>query len=512
MIENVMEIKVLNMIRDWECKGTGMGPNLPIILSQTGISYEVVIAIINSLVEQGKLIDDGGAGWLLYPPPLENFFDENSRFVPRLLGDYLLWKYKIKTLRKSGLMFIYLRGCYHPNAETYLSEEIKNIMKNDFKIRHANETIFYIKACTYVNDTDASKYLNLINMKDGIFDINTMQIYDHSPDYFLVTQIPVSYRSTADCPKFKKFLSEVMAPDDILIIQELFGYLLYREYAFAKSFMFYGSGSNGKSVTISVIKEFLGNDNCSCVSLQELETSNFCMIRMFGKMANLYADIEKKALYNSGRFKMLTGNDTIEADVKFHDAMQFKNYAKFVFSANRIPETKDDSNAFFRRWVIIKFPNRFEGKNCNPFILKDITTKEELSGIFSWAVEGLKRLLDRGEFSLSLSTQQMAELYMRLSSPVQSYVMDKIEIEPDVIITKEDLYQDFLEFCEEEGLQSVENFVFSRKLGECSKIKPVRSVKLTIEGERKKCWKGIKIKGKEHLNKKDDSKGLFKAF
>ena len=67
-------------------------------------------------------------------------------------------------------------------------------------------------------------------------------------------------------------------------------------------------------------------------------------------------------------------------------------HAKLFFSANKIPTTHDTSDAFFRRYVIISFPNNFEGKD-EPDLLSKLTTEDELSGIFNVLMATLRRIL-----------------------------------------------------------------------------------------------------------------------
>src|SRR5207302_7003645 len=116
----------------------------------------------------------------------------------------------------------------------------------------------------------------------------------------------------------------------------------------------------------------------------------------------LYADLPDNILKSAGTFKMLTGGDSIMAERKFGHPFLFKNYAKLMFSCNKVPEVQEDSDAFFRRWIIITFPNKFEGANDDRDMLSKLTTPEELSGIFNWALKGLKRLQQQGwQFSNS---------------------------------------------------------------------------------------------------------------
>ena len=59
-------------------------------------------------------------------------------------------------------------------------------------------------------------------------------------------------------------------------------------------------------------------------------------------------------------------------------------YAKQIFNANELPTTSDNSDAHYRREIIITFPRQFQGKNEDPNLLNKImTNEEEMSGIFN---------------------------------------------------------------------------------------------------------------------------------
>ena len=87
---------------------------------------------------------------------------------------------------------------------------------------------------------------------------------------------------------------------------------------------------------------------------------------MYGKLANIDADISKEGLKNTGLLKKLSGNDPIPAENKFLKPFWFQNYAKLILSANEIPETPDDTDAFFRRPVIINMTDQFLGIKNGP--------------------------------------------------------------------------------------------------------------------------------------------------
>jgi putative DNA primase/helicase len=112
------------------------------------------------------------------------------------------------------------------------------------------------------------------------------------------------------------------------------------------------------------------------------------------------------------------------------------------FSANRIPETYDESDAYFRRKVILGFPNRFEGKRDDPDLIKKLTTESELSAIFNILMIALRRLLrDNNIFVKDKTIEQRRERYILAASPIDAFLEDAVaedSVESDEV-TKEAL-------------------------------------------------------------------------
>ena len=72
--------------------------------------------------------------------------------------------------------------------------------------------------------------------------------------------------------------------------------------------------------------------------------------------------------------------------------LTFRNKAKMLFSANVLPRSQDDTYAFYVRWILIEFLNRFvlDDGTADPDLDSKLQTPEELSGLLNIALEGLK--------------------------------------------------------------------------------------------------------------------------
>ncbi len=398
-----------------------------------------------------------------------------------------------KTL--DGVIYRYNNsGLYVPDGKAFIECEAQKLLDNNASSFVVNEVVKWIERETRAERSYFDTEPSMINTIEGLIDFQAREFHAHTPDYLSLLQIPVIYDSKHDCPRIKQFFSEILNSKDIPVIEELFGYCLWRQYPIQKAFLLVGEGSNGKSTLIELLRTFLGRTNCSSLTFQELEEDRFARANLYMKLANLSSDIPSKAMHHVGTFKMLTGGDELSADRKFRDMIRFNNFAKIVFSANRPPKVyNDDSYAFWRRWVIIDFPNQFT-TGADKSLLAKLTTMDELCGLLNLALKGLRRLLENGDFSTTTTPDEIAEKYNRMADPVLSFVNDCCELSYDFTIEREKLYGAFTEYCQERHISLISKESFGRSLQNSPSLK-ISSTRLRDEdNHRPYAWRGLRLK------------------
>ncbi len=416
---------------------------------------------------------------------------QKTSVIAAEIGRKILEKRIFKTARDTEDIYYYNDGIYHSGGEGLIKEMAGLIHGDDLNKNIYNEVIFFIQREARFDREEFNQDKNLLHLQNGIYNIEKKLLLPHSPESMSTTRIPIKYEPSADCPKIKKFFSEIVKEDDLPVLQEILGYCLYRDYPIQVAFMFVGGGANGKSTFLKVLMEMLGKDNYASVSLQDLEMRRFSSSNLFGKLANVYADLTDKALYSTGTFKMLTGGDSIIAEQKFKNSFTFFNHAKLLFSCNKLPEVRDDTPAFFRRWVILVFPNTFEGDKADPNLFLKLITAEEMSGLFNYAVIGLKRLLENGRFSHTVTTEETQEKYERMSNSFLAFIKDCIITDPDNYIPKEEFYKTYVSYCHSYNLPAKAKATISKEINQ--HLPSVSSARPTIEGKKTHAWRGVKI-------------------
>jgi len=262
--------------------------------------------------------------------------------------------------------------------------------------------------------------------------------------------------------------------------------------------MFLGGGRNGKSTCLNLLKRFLGEKNVSNQELYALIVNRFATATLYAKLANIAADISNKALERTGLFKSLTGADGIHGEKKFKDGFDFNSYAKLIFSANTLPKSEDNTYAFFSRWILISFPNTFEGKNCNQYMLDEITTPEEISGLFNWAIEGLQRLLASGSFSYGKTVEEVMEQYKTMSDPVYAYCQEFLKTETGKHILKEKLREHYVKWCKKNKLPITPANILTQELA--NHLPEIRTGQPGGRGKRKPAYMNITWQEKNEKN------------
>ncbi|MDQ6864308.1 MAG: primase-like DNA-binding domain-containing protein, partial [Thermoproteota archaeon] len=209
-----------------------------------------------------------------------------------------------------------------------------------------------------------------------------------------------------------------------------------------------------------------------------------------GKSVNIDTELASATIRDTSVLKKITGRQPTRIQRKNQMACDVRLYAKLYFSANKIPVAYDESDAFFRRKIILSFPNKFEGNTDDPDLLKKLTTEEELSGIFNVMMVALRRLTHRNRIFIKEKTiEQRRERYSIAASLVEAFLEDAVaddSVESD-IVTKETVYQAYRLFCNNHNLA----ILSKESLGKILKKKFQEGRESS--GKRETLWKGIRF-------------------
>jgi P4 family phage/plasmid primase-like protien len=371
------------------------------------------------------------------------------------VGVYFLTLNSLKTMKDTNEIFLYRDGVYveaEKDIEAMLQKEL--VIRGLSPSRSIKAVLDYIKRERYINRSEFDKNPFKISCLNGIIDLKTGNLEPHTPDFLTVIQIPVIFDREAECPKTREFLFEVFdngtsseTQKQVDGLFEALGDCLIKNHDRKKAFLLNGGGDNGKSTALEIPKLLLGSKNYSAVQLQKLD-GRFYVAELYGKLANIAGDLPPTPIKDTSTFKMSTGGDPLLAEKKNKDPFKFINHAKHFFSANTIPTSYDITDAFYDRWLIFDFPNKFpkdEGKKQE--LLQ--TFEEELSGILNEAIKGLNRLQKNKAFSNAKSSMEIRHEYEIKSDSCSAFIEEGIEQDFKSKIPKNEAYSAYAQFCEE---------------------------------------------------------------
>ena len=177
-----------------------------------------------------------------------------------MLTDEIMEEYPLKTMKDTKQIYCYdkNKGVYIQGGESLIEEQCE-ILYPEISTHDVQEVINHIKRRSGVDRWEFdSANPNILNLQNGLLNIETGEFTEHSSDCLSLIQIPVAYNKKAKCPNILRYLGQVLHPQDVFTALEIFGYCLYKSTEYEKAFMFFGDGSNGKGVFIKLIEAFVG--------------------------------------------------------------------------------------------------------------------------------------------------------------------------------------------------------------------------------------------------------------
>lgn len=292
-----------------------------------------------------------------------------------------------------------------------------------------------------------------INLKNDLFDLKEYKIVAHTSEFLSTIQLPILYDKNAECPKFIKFLHEIFEDDKerIKLIQQLFGYCLTSSTKAQKAFILQGSGANGKSVLLSVLTALVGKENVSNLPISSLG-SHFKVVDLLDKNVNIVSEGNFKAtLFSSEVFKAVVAGDNCFAEHKYGDTFSLQPKCKIIIAVNHLPNIKDTSYGMERRLIVIPFHRIFRADEQDKFLTKKL--KQELSGIFNFALKGLKELRqNKYNFIFSKACDKASREFFHHNNPIKEFVETQIYESPASHITNKELSKIYMLWLYKEGI------------------------------------------------------------
>ena len=297
-----------------------------------------------------------------------------------------------------------------------------------------------------------------VRLRDGRWELG-----GHNPEHFRTAQIPVHYDSEAKAPRFELFLDQIYDGDadkseKIVATLELMGYTLMTHAKHEKFVLLKGTGSNGKSKIIGTLEALCGTDNISGVQPSKFD-SPFQRAHMQYKLANLVTELKQGEVLADAELKAITSGEPATVEHKNKDPFVMRPYATCWFGTNHLPHTRDFSEAFFRRAVVLDFNRVFGEQEKDSNLLDKLTA--ELSGILNLCLDAYASALEFG-FTDPSSSKVAKQKWRLETDQVQQFVSENCLMGPSYTIKSSLLYSTYKSWAFENGIKKTlgsRNFV-----------------------------------------------------
>jgi P4 family phage/plasmid primase-like protien len=415
--------------------------------------YEALIATCYYQIYKGLHEDDNNDA--LMDQPEEGDTKTKPKLNYNKLAEYLIKKYTI--ISHNGICYLYIGTQYFIDSKRdRLKKDITKILESIGYSDHTKTSdISKDIIDRIVNKTHKiRKYpfnelsSELVPVENGIVHRKLVKLLPHSPVFKMTYHLNVEFNPNIDPKAINEYLNSLVEvkEDADLLLQIPAQALLQMIHQIA--YIFTGDGQNGKSTFIQFLQMFIGSENYTSMSLQDLTDNRFSKAELEGKLMNMYPDISKNAIKYSGTFKALTGGDEINGERKFGQPFKFRNKAVLCFAANELPEITDATWAFWRRWCVIPFPNKFA---VVPEFIDKLASKENMSMFLNLVLNKMNRIETQG-LTRSNRVEQACHLWKTSSSSAYAFVSDCIVKETNSKIWRPVLEDLYIAYCEEKDV------------------------------------------------------------
>ena len=367
-------------------------------------------------------------------------------------ADQLLWYtggvYKVKSIRE---------------AEALVMRYIPSAYRNPNMLRNTVELLLVSADRVSYDDLDTDSHY--INVRNGLIKVPEFVLVRHNPDVLSTIQLNCEYDPKAKAPTWESFKADFCRDSDGNIDEEMLrrdkikaGIILSNfpmlnlKMAFIQ---FSEEGNTGKSVDGDVWKKMLGLDRIANVSFKDLATDRWALGRVWGKRLILIGDQGPEAINNSENFKMLTGGDPVDAEMKGIQHFTYTYSGTILVSTNHMPVFNDDKGEHMaERLKFLHCRNPIPATDRDPFLRDKLS--HELSGILNWALEGLKDFIANGyQLPKCESSEALMTRYRQKYDTIFAFVSECCVVDKKASIRKTDLEAEYNQYCNDNNLSAV---------------------------------------------------------
>lgn len=319
---------------------------------------------------------------------------------------------------------------------------------------------------------------SIINFADGLLDLNTMEIFPHTPMCFSTIQLPARWgevRAAGDCPIFNAFLAHLADNDEkcIEVLWEFLGLAISNSEGYkAKSALFLlGENDCGKSVFLNFLAWVLGRESTANIDLAALERDKFSTYSLYGVRLGYNDDMQNAQINSTAVFKSLCGGGAIAFEGKYLNKFSAVYRGVLAFAMNSLPEfSGNEDTALFSRMLIIRCGKTIPPEMRDRELIQKFKT--ERNAVIKKAVESFQKLKARNFlFDVAAKSELEREILKMNCSAVRQFLSECcVEFDGDagreIFTPCKQVFERFIEFCKATNtdFRGISSHKFNREL------------------------------------------------
>jgi putative DNA primase/helicase len=368
---------------------------------------------------------------------------------------------------------------------------------------------------TSIEEFDQNPWL--LNVENGTLDLRTMEFREHRREDMLTQMSRVRYDPQARAPKWEQFLERVLPDPEVrAFVQRAVGYTLTGVTSEQVLFMLLGTGSNGKTTFLEVIRYILGEYAAQTgfdtfTPRERSGDPRNDLARLRGARLVTASEPRVGEWFDESLIKSLTGGEPVHARFLYRDYFEYKPQFKIWITANNGPWIRELSAAVWRRILVVEFPVTIPEEERNPNLVEEL--KAEAPGILNWALEGLKEWMAQG---LNPPEEVRAATADYLEGEEDTDTIARfIEkwcdfSDPEAFTSTEELYQRYCRTTGENSFKMARKTFYARARSILLRRKARPDREVTPEGRKLRGYRGVKLRGEhEVLLKLSPSGGVW---
>jgi putative DNA primase/helicase len=322
----------------------------------------------------------------------------------------------------------------------------------------------------------------LLGCKSGVINLRTGTLRQGRHEDFIRTVAPTEWQGIdKPAPMWEKFLREIFDANSELVayLQRFLGYAitgLSTEHIFC---IFYGEGRNGKGTLLETLSHVLGplagpiQAEMLLAQTRSRSSANPSpdIMALRGRRIAWASETDEGRRLTAGKVKWLTGGDTLVGRTPYarHEVQFSPTHTLFLLTNNK-PKADPYDYALWKRVQLVPFTLSFINNPRKPHERKrdpDLPAKlkEESPGILAWLVRGCLEWQKEGLNPPGIVKEATAQ-YQSEEDKIGRFISNCCIEKPQVMVKSSVLYDAYVSWCEEMGIQSLSGKVFGQKIRE----------------------------------------------